>query len=493
MDDVYRRNHRRLSLVVLSLLLLAGLAAVPAIIRARAETTVSPYTGLTALGMPASPQIFYPKTGYDVVVSERGDGALNQNLDGKLLSSNPVADHGPNCSAPAADALPNATNSHATTTTYDSVYVCHDHVMTSLNSVGYGEANIMPDALADWSNGQTVVMQWRVSTFVSTDRDWWDAWLTPYAEQLAAPTVDFGADLNGTPRDGIHVRLVGNGNAGNGNHELAGELLVNGHAITLRSSGTAQESKLTPSRSVRTLYQLEVSSTHIKLSLPEVGLTYIDQDISPLPFSSGVLQLAEDSYDPLKTDACGPPAAQRKIGGKCEPNTWHWSDISISNAQHFDISHPASRYMNPRHASNTFSAPAAAGSMLRFMMTGSNEQISFDDGKTYSALVPQPSSNKPNSCTVAQYLVPIPTGATGYTLKGANDCFGKSWFAKDASVLGRVTAASGGGSQPPTPTATSTSGGSPQPQNINNEPCMLVRQDGSMVNGHCTGTFTPDK
>ncbi len=492
MDDMYRRNYRRLSLVVLSVIALVGLAAVPAIIRARGEiaATGSPYTGLTAMGMPSSPQVFYPKTGYDVVVSERGNGVLNQNMDGKLVSPNPVADHGPTCSAPADSALPNATNSHATTTTYDSVYVCHDHVMTTLNSVGYGEANIMPDALADWSNGQTVVIQWRVSTFVSTNRDWWDAWLTPYGEQLAAPTVSFGADLNGTPHDGIHIQLVSNGNDG---HRLSGELIVGGHATTLKSSTVSQESKLTPSRSARTLYQLEISGSHIKLSLPEVGLTYIDQNISALPFSSGVLQLGEDSYDPLKTDACGPPAPQRAIGGKCAPNTWHWSDISISNAQHFDISHPAARYMNPRNATNTFSAPAAAGSMLRFLMTGSNEQISFDGGKTYSKLVPQPSSGGSNSCTVAQYLVPIPTGATGYTLKGANDCYGGNWFAKDASVLGRVTTTSGGGSQSPTPTSTTAPTGNPQPQNINNAPCMLVRPDGSMVNGHCSGTFTPDQ
>ena len=131
--------------------------------------------------------------------------------------------------------------------------------------------------------------------------------------------------------------------------------------------------------------------------------------------------------------------------------------------------------------------------MLRFMMTGTNEQISFDGGKTYSKLTPQPSSNATNSCTVAQYLVPIPTGATGYTLKGASDCYGKNWFAKDASVLGKVTASSGGGSSTPAPTSTSTSTGSPQPQNINDAPCMLVKPDGSMVNGHCSGTFTPDQ
>ena len=87
--DGTERNRRRLTLVVLSLLVVAGLAAVPSIIRARAEATGSPYTGLTALGMPASPQVFYPKTGYDVVVSERGNGVLNQNLDGQTGQPEP--------------------------------------------------------------------------------------------------------------------------------------------------------------------------------------------------------------------------------------------------------------------------------------------------------------------------------------------------------------------------------------------------------------------
>src|SRR5262249_3555376 len=149
-----------------------------------------------------------------------------------------------------------------------------------------------------------------------------------------------------------------------------GQIVRNGQITDLNASGQSQFSSTNKaSRSIRELVRLTISTTHITLSLPEIGLTYIDQDVT-VPFTSGVLQLAHHDYDPKKA-GCDSPAGQQAAGGCSEPDTWHWSDIAISKAQHFDIDHPVSRFAWPAAPSNTFTQPAGAGQYLRFTMTGS--------------------------------------------------------------------------------------------------------------------------
>lgn len=441
--------------------------------------------------MPAKPQPFYPQTGVDVSMYDSGATQINTSFTGKLITPNTLADHGPNCEAPAADnALPSAANTHSTTSFADSVYVCHDHVMTSLNDTGYAQATLMPDAVANWSDGQTTTIQWRVSTFTSSDRDWWDMVLTPFSQQLELPASDQGGKLSGTPKNAVFFQLCGLGSQGKqGQHGICANVITNGHSVSIPTTGRAQESVLTPSRSTRTLYQVQISSNHIKVTLPEHNLTFIDANVS-IPFTSGVMQLAHEAYDEQKTDACGPPADQKAIGSnKCEPNTWHWSDISISNAQHFDLSHPANRFMNASHATNTFMAPAKAGSYLRFLWFGANMQVSFDGGKTWTAANHQPSEFAQNQYGLNQSLIAVPAGATGFTIKSNNDGYGSAWLAHDFALLGPV----GSGSNTPPANTPTPSSASPTPMDIKDAPCMLVTSDGKMINGHCTGTFTPDQ
>lgn len=406
-----------------------------------------PYTGLTGMGMPSAPQAFYPSTGYDVTVDERS----NRNLDGRLDSPMPMADHGPNCEPPTE--VLGTGNRHTTKTFADSAYICHDHVMTSLFSEGYAAAYIQPDAAPDWSNG-TVTVSWRTSTFRTSARDWWDAWITPFGNQMPAPLHEWLPDLNGEPMNALHIEQVASGDG----VAYAGQLYSGGKEIELDSArDVRQNDYVKPSRTVRTLYQLEISKNHIKFWLPEVNLVYIDQDIN-VPFTSGVLQLAHHSYNPEKDDGCGPPQDQRKVGQGCQPNTWHWSNINMSYAQRYTITHPSRRFMNASANTATFPAPAVADTYLRFLATGVNYQASFDGGKTWQALKTQASTKDTDpQYDPSQFFVRVPIGATSVQLRAGGDGYGAGWFAHEFVLMttpGTVT-------QPPAPAAPKITGFSP--------------------------------
>lgn len=494
-------THSRRPLVLLSLVvLLIGAAVFPSIPQARAASG-APYLGLTAMGMPASPQPFYPSTGYAVSMYEQAPMQINTSATGQLLTPNTLADHTATCGAPTPDnQVATAGTSHTTTTFDNSLYVCHDHVMTSLNGAGYDTATIMPDAVADWSGGATTVIQWRVSTFTASDRDWWNVYLTPILGQLSLPASSQGEQINGQPKTAVHLQLCSLGERGLiGQHGVCAEVINNGKVISLPLPSKSEESVLTPSRATRTLYELDISAGHIRVWLPESGLVFVDSNVS-VPFTQGVMELSHESYDPAKGDACGPPATEKALGGPCQPVTWHWSDISISNAIHFDISHPSARFLSAGHASTQFPAPVVAGSYLRFEAVAAlGLSVSFDGGATYTKATATPSElDNGGGCSLAQYLMPIPAGATSMMVKAANNCFGDAWVARDMVVLGPI---GGGVIQPPTPTPTPTQPPSPtptptqgpQPINLDNTPCMITNAQGQMVNGRCTGTFTPDQ
>ena len=414
-----------------------------------ANAAPAPYSGLSALGMPSSPQRFYPQHGYDVAVEER----QNTNLNGNLIDTMPIADHGADCGAPASGAAPVAgVTAHSVTNIADETYVCHDHMMTAINSTGYGAAYITPDAAADWSGGP-VTIDWRVSTFRSSQRDWWDAWVTPFSNQEVMPLESWLPDLNGEPKNGIHIRLTGNDTGS----AFVGDISVNGTVTDLQSAWyLSQEDYLTPSRSVRTKYELVISRTHIKFWLPEYNLVYIDQNIN-VPFSQGILQLAHHSYNPTKDASMSQTTEQAKLGLQAAPDTWHWSDITMSSAERFSIDHPDHRWYNSSQATGHFSA-VAANTFLRFVdQTGSLMKVSFDGGQTFTQPTPQYHKSGCNAYSTCQYLVPVPVGATSVTFKGTTDGYGEGWFVKEVSLF----TAPGSVNPPPPPAAPTISGISP--------------------------------
>lgn len=455
-----------------------------------------PYSGLAGLGMPSAPQTFYPATGYDVAVTHSQAASLGYDYNGALQAADTHADHGPACDSPATDtALLSTGTQHTVTTLADSVYVCHDHVMTALDDTGYAQASITPDAVADWSGGQTVAIQWRVSTYTASDRDWWDVSLVPFSQQFDFYGDPQGDQLSGLTRTGLFVQSCGAG--ASGQHSVCLTVMNNGASRTVANTGAAIESVLTPSRINRTLYEMDVSSGHVKIFLPAdstlpgrtTALTLLDANVT-IPFTQGALTIAQEAYDELKSDACGPPSQQRANGGGCAPNTWHWSNISISNSLHFDIAHPSARIMRAGSPVNPFPAPAQAGSFLKFNGFWGSLQASFDGGASYHAVSDQASVKGMNSYGLRQAFIPVPAGATGVLLKGTSDGYGGSWVVHDIALFGPVGSATPPPTPTPNPSPQPSPTGTPTPIQMNNTPCMITL-NGQMVNGTCTGTFVP--
>jgi len=88
-------------------------------------------------GSPAAPESFNSET-WDVQVHSR-----NRDTWFQLEPVN--AQHDANCSAPPS--------SHVNTSYEGSVYICNNHIMTSLNASGYGVIYLTPNKIFDFSNG----------------------------------------------------------------------------------------------------------------------------------------------------------------------------------------------------------------------------------------------------------------------------------------------------------------------------------------------------
>jgi hypothetical protein len=83
------------------------------------------------------------------------------------------AQHGADCGAPPAV--------HRIMSYEDAVFICRDHMMTAINSVGvgYGAIYLTPNQIVDFTNGEAVV-RFDVSTLRTSTRDWIDLWITPF-------------------------------------------------------------------------------------------------------------------------------------------------------------------------------------------------------------------------------------------------------------------------------------------------------------------------
>jgi hypothetical protein len=444
---------RPLYFVALCLVLLIGAAvAIRTSQRTRAATTS--YTALTSMGMPSSPQSYYPTNGtLDITTEERG----NISPSGALHEPMSIADHGPDCSPPAD--VPTAASSHTVTKIQDAVYVCHDHVMTALDGdSGYAQATMLPAALVDFSQG-TAVVTFSVSTFRSSQRDWIELDLTPYAGLLAAPDDSDSPDLQGMPETVLRFRMD-NFNGGTG---WRGELYTNGSARGL--SGPAwqgYEQFLTPSRSVRTQYRLEISAGHVKFGIPSINQWYVDTNVS-VPFNQAFVQLSDHSYTPTKDSPNSAPTEQRKLGQGAEPNTWHWSDLNISPAVPLYMAHPDRRFVYAGSGGTdtiTFARPAPANSRLKFLGVATDSKISYstDSGATWAAAARQPST-KPHTFgeLYDNWFVPIPAGATSVKFKASGSAYG-AWFVRDPVLISTTVDSS---APTPKPAAPSIAGFTP--------------------------------
>jgi hypothetical protein len=421
-------------------------------------------------GTPTTPQSVVPAT-WDVQIHQR-DEAMSGDTTFPMQ-----AQHGADCAAPPA--------THLITTLPESVFICKDHLMTAIDGVDYGEIALTPDHMADWSTGTTAITV-NVSTLQFNPSDWVEVWVTPFAENSTLPFRGTDPDLQGPPKDALVFAF----NEGElfGLHAGDVSRVDNFNFTSLpRASAISLAGITAPSAVTRTTYEMDISSGHIRFGLPQFGVWWTDTNISPLPYSQGVVTLTHHSYNPEKH--------QPGTG----VDTWHWSNFAISNAVPFTILNGVERSVHQSGATTVhFPAPAPAGAFLRFSAIGpqgSTYTVSYDGGATWVSPAVQAQTGKHDE-HFSSYWTPIPAGTQSVMFRGKS-WWGGDWWVRDPAIWALSTTIPPPNTLPspsPTPSPSSLPTPSPTPQStsmpINNMPCT-VTMNGVRVTGMCSGTFTP--
>jgi hypothetical protein len=373
-----------------------------------APTAVPPATGGSTFletfdGNPANPQPWKPAN-WDVVVHSRDVSTWS--------SLEPMqAMHGSDCGAPPAN--------HMISSYDDAVFLCRDHLMTAINASGYGAIYLTPNQLVDFSTGEAVI-SWDMSTLRTSGRDWVDLWITPFAGNMNMPLQDWLPDLNGPPRNAIHVLMSLQG------EDTVWKAEVYQNYVATGVDGnwwTGWRTFLTESATRRDKIEVRLSRNHLKVGMPGYSFSWIDAPIPQQSWSQGVVQFGHHSYTPTKSDGCG---------SVCQPNTWHWDNISISPAVPFTLLRADNRAASATNNRATFGVPAPPQSFLRFAAIGGNLRVSFDGGVSWQAARLQEQKSAADDY-IKSYWMPIPAGVTSVQFRG-NDWYGGPWMVWDISI-----------------------------------------------------------
>ena len=363
-----------------------------------------------------------------------------------------TAQHGADCSPPPA--------THPISMLADGVYICRNHMMTAIGDTGYGEIALTPDHMVDFSSG-TATITVNVSTLELNNSDWIDLWITPFSENLTLP-IETGADGQGPPRDALRFSFNHAGILGT----YAGDVARFDNFTKTNLPGTGVHDLLTylPASAVtRSLYEIDLSQTHVRFGLPTVGTAgtwRTDTSIAPLGFTRGVVQLVHHSYNPNKHCAT------------CGVDTWHWSNLYMSNSVGFTIIPGAERSVHAGGATTVnFGSPAPANALLRFSgigPQGTTYQVSYNGGASWVAPSMQTQSGKSTE-HFTSYWTPVPAGTQHVMFRGQN-WWGGPWWVRDPAIWSdgapqSVVPPPASTPQPtnapaPKPTATPAAGGS---------------------------------
>jgi hypothetical protein len=377
-----------------------------------APTATQAFTGFLEAfdGNPAHPQPWKPDN-WDVTVHSR-------DLETWKMLEPMEAMHGSDCAAPPA--------SHTISAYEDAVFLCRDHLMTSLLAEGYGAIYLTPDQLVDFSNDEAVI-SWDMSTARSSGRDWVDLWITPYQDNLQLPLEDWLPDLDGEPRNAIHVRM----DLTNGDTMFQTSIIRNFETLEIPGQNllVGYEVFLTPDAKRRDKFELRISRNHIRFGMPAYNFYWIDSAISELDWGKGIVQFGHHSYNPAKDAGCS-LNQNAKIG--CAPTTWHWDNINISPAVPFTILRADQRAVDAEAAQIQFPIPAPANAHLRFAGIGMQIEVSFDKGKTWQPALQQ-TQEKSVEEHFSSYWTPIPAGTQSIQFRG-DDWWGGPWVGRDISI-----------------------------------------------------------
>lgn len=374
-------------------------------------------------GKPGTPEPFTSPV-WDFQVHSRDNGTW-------LKMEEMDAQHGGDCAAPPA-------MHHLTGNYIDAIYNCKDHIMTAINAAGYGLIYMTPNVMLDFANGGTVSFD--LSTLRMSTRDWIDIWVTPWEDNLTLPFDQGDVDLNGVPKEGVHILM----SAFNGESTFRSNVIHN--FVETEPDGVCWWCTLpgylnyTPVGAQREKFRLTLTRTHMKFEmLASAGAknaVWIDQDIPDIGFTRGIVQFGHHSYNPAK-DNSGVPA------------TWHWDNIEIAPAIPFTMIKADRRYVDAQNNSITLSQSSPNNAFLRFSANGNNIQFSTDGGTSWNLASIQPAQT--NLDRFKSYWTPIPAGVTSIKFKGDN-IFNGPFFAQDFGVWSKDIT----GSSTQTPSVTPT-------------------------------------
>jgi hypothetical protein len=405
---VPRRGASRLGLALLLSTFLAS-AAAPAPASQGTSPALAPPPAAPAPfvesfdGNPAAPTPWHPTT-WDIQYHSRA----RSNWTAPLAMD---AQHGHDCApAPAV---------HPIAEWPDTVFLCRDHLMTSLNDGLYGMIYLTPNQLLDWSGG-TATLRFDMSTLRGSPRDWIDLWLTPFEHNLALPLDAWLPDANGVPWQGVHVRM----DSAQGGSIFRGERIE--QFQTTRMSGNAgqpYESWLTPSATRRDTFELQISATRLRFGMPAFNRWWIDTTFDPpLDYHQAVVQLGHHSYNPEKAECAA----------VCGPNTWHWDNVQLSAAVPFNLLRADRRVVDASTPADvTFAAPAPQNAYLRFAALGNQIAVSFDGGSSWEAAHLQ-GQEKSDPSHFQSYWMPVPAGTSRLWFHGRGGSWGAHWMVRDA-------------------------------------------------------------
>jgi hypothetical protein len=377
-----------------------------------ARTASSPYTNSLDYGGPATPQSIVPSN-LDVQIHKRDAG------DGMGPTT---ADHGADCSAPPA--------THQIDTLAQGVFACKNHLMTTIVDAGYGEIALTPDHMADWSGG-AVTIKVDVSAHQNNGSDWVEVYVSPFAENSTLPCEAICPDFAGNPKDGLKFSLTHSALFATSPGDV--ERIDNFDSTQLPR--TSEQQTLTSlglnSAAIRTTYEIDISSGHVRFGLPGYNVWWTDTNIPPLSFTQGVVQITQHSYNPVKHT---PDSL-----GSIPYDTWHWSHFSISNAVPFTIINGNKRSVNDASATTVeFPAPSPTGSFLRFSGFGTTD-VSYDGGRTWTTQKLQTycgCSGDPTGDFRTNWT-PMPAGITSIMFRGTN--LRGPWWVRDPAIWSFTT------------------------------------------------------
>ncbi len=331
------------------------------------------------------------------------------------------ADHGSDCAGPPAK--------HTVSQYRDAQFRCRNHMMTAISSGpdpldNYAVSMFSPNAVLDFSAGEAVI-QFDVSTLRRSKRDWFEVWITPYADLQRIPVQD-RPSMQGPPKNAVVVALKSFTDTGSFDvevHRNFKEIQIDGPVEWI-----GYEDFLTPSPTVRSTFEIRITEDHIIVGMPDEPFYWISEDIpGGLPFNRGVVQFGHNSYDVFDCEGCS-------VG----PNTWHWDNIYMAPAEPITAIAANRRHVDNSSASFvTFDTPAPAGSHLQFTGIGFDLEVSFSNGATWRPVVTQ-HNREMHHWRYKNYWMPIPAGTTRVDFRGDNPYDGH-WQIQDISIMSRET------------------------------------------------------